>query len=202
MIICSMKKQIEKLESKSFRTHRNNNPSSCSKKAEAGGQNQKLMDILDRLKRRTRQIISKGNNQMQCTGAYILLGILKREGVDVLFGYPGGAVVIFMMKCPSIPKFAISLPGMSGGLFMRPDGYARGHREKQACLVTSGPGATNTVTGIATAYCDSIPPRSHYRPGSNSANRQRRLSGSGYCRHYAPVHQAQFSGQECGKSWR
>ena len=42
-------KQIEKLESKSFRTHRNNNPSSCSK-AEAGGQNQKLMDILDRLK--------------------------------------------------------------------------------------------------------------------------------------------------------
>jgi glyoxylate carboligase len=65
---------------------------------------------------------------MQCTGAYILLESLKREGVDVLFGYPGGAVIDIYDEMPK--KFAISLPGMSRGLFMRRTAM-RGHREKQ-----------------------------------------------------------------------
>ena len=94
---------------------------------------------------------------MQCTGAYILLESLKREGVDVLFGYPGGAVIDIYDEMPKHPEIRHILTRHEQGAVHAADGYARASGKAGACLVTSGPGATNTVTGIATAYCDSIP---------------------------------------------
>ena len=94
---------------------------------------------------------------MECTGAQILLESLKREGVDVLFGYPGGAVIDIYDELPRHPEIRHVLVRHEQGAVHAADGYARASGKVGACLVTSGPGATNTVTGIATAYSDSIP---------------------------------------------
>lgn len=94
---------------------------------------------------------------MECTGAQILLESLKREGVDVLFGYPGGAVIDIYDELPRHPDIRHVLVRHEQGAVHAADGYARASGKVGACLVTSGPGATNTVTGIATAYSDSIP---------------------------------------------
>lgn len=94
---------------------------------------------------------------MESTGAQILLESLKREGVDVLFGYPGGAVIDIYDELPRHPDIRHVLVRHEQGAVHAADGYARASGKVGACLVTSGPGATNTVTGIATAYSDSIP---------------------------------------------
>ena len=94
---------------------------------------------------------------MECTGAWILLESLKREGVEVLFGYPGGAVLDIYDGLQKHPELRHVLVRHEQGAVHAADGYARASGKVGACLVTSGPGATNTVTGIATAYCDSIP---------------------------------------------
>ncbi|WP_300881941.1 biosynthetic-type acetolactate synthase large subunit [uncultured Desulfovibrio sp.] len=94
---------------------------------------------------------------MECTGAQILLESLKREGVDVLFGYPGGAVIDIYDELPRHPEIRHVLVRHEQGAVHAADGYARASGKVGICLVTSGPGATNTVTGIATAYSDSIP---------------------------------------------
>ncbi|MBQ9407645.1 MAG: biosynthetic-type acetolactate synthase large subunit [Desulfovibrio sp.] len=94
---------------------------------------------------------------MECTGAQILLESLQKEGVDVLFGYPGGAVITIYDALPSFPKLRHIHVRHEQGAVHAADGYARASGKVGVCLVTSGPGATNTVTGIATAYCDSIP---------------------------------------------
>ncbi|MDR2850672.1 MAG: biosynthetic-type acetolactate synthase large subunit, partial [Desulfovibrio sp.] len=94
---------------------------------------------------------------MHYTGAQILLESLKREGVEVLFGYPGGAVLDIYDEIPRHPELRHILVRHEQGAVHAADGYARATGKVGACLVTSGPGATNTVTGIATAYCDSIP---------------------------------------------
>ncbi|MDE6735724.1 MAG: biosynthetic-type acetolactate synthase large subunit [Desulfovibrio sp.] len=94
---------------------------------------------------------------MERTGAYILLESLKREGVDILFGYPGGAVIDIYDELPRHPEIRHILTRHEQGAVHAADGYARASGKVGCCLVTSGPGATNTVTGIATAYADSIP---------------------------------------------
>ena len=94
---------------------------------------------------------------MELTGAQILLESLKKEGVDVLFGYPGGAVIDINDELPRHPELKHVLVRHEQGAVHAADGYARASGKVGCCLVTSGPGATNTVTGIATAYCDSIP---------------------------------------------
>ena len=94
---------------------------------------------------------------MECTGAQILLESMKREGVDVLFGYPGGAVIDIYDELPRHPELRHVLVRHEQGAVHAADGYARASGKAGVCLVTSGPGATNTVTGIATAYSDSIP---------------------------------------------
>lgn len=94
---------------------------------------------------------------MQATGAYILLETLKREGVDLLFGYPGGAVIDIYDELTNHPDLRHILVRHEQAAIHAADGYARATGKVGACLVTSGPGATNTVTGIATAYADSIP---------------------------------------------
>lgn len=94
---------------------------------------------------------------MELTGAQILLESLGREGVDVIFGFPGGAVIDIYHQLPNYPNIKHVLVRHEQGAIHMADGYARATGKVGVCLVTSGPGATNTVTGIATAYMDSIP---------------------------------------------
>lgn len=89
-------------------------------------------------------------------GSQILLESLKREGVEVIFGYPGGQVLpIFDRLYDSDIKFILTRHEQ--GAAHAADGYARATGKVGVCLATSGPGATNLVTGIANAYMDSIP---------------------------------------------
>ncbi len=93
---------------------------------------------------------------MKMKGATILLECLKQEGVEVIFGFPGGAVIDIYHELPNYP-FKHILVRHEQGAVHAADGYARATGKVGVVLVTSGPGATNTVTGIATAYMDSIP---------------------------------------------
>lgn len=89
-------------------------------------------------------------------GAQILLETLVREGTEVIFGYPGGAVIDIYHELPNYPLRHILVRHEQAAVHAA-DGYARASGKVGVCLVTSGPGATNTVTGIATASMDSIP---------------------------------------------
>ena len=93
---------------------------------------------------------------MKKTGAQILLECLKREGVEVIFNYPGGAILPLNDEL-SRWDFKMILARHEQGAVHAADGYARASGKTGVCLVTSGPGATNTVTGLATAFMDSIP---------------------------------------------
>lgn len=93
---------------------------------------------------------------MQRTGAQILIEILKEEGVDIIFGFPGGAVIDLYDELMRSDLHHILVRHEQGAVHAA-DGYARASGKVGVSLVTSGPGATNTVTGIATAYMDSIP---------------------------------------------
>jgi len=90
------------------------------------------------------------------SGAQILFECLKREAVTDIFGFPGGAVLDVYHELPNYPLRHILVRHEQGAVHAA-DGYARSSGRPGVCLVTSGPGATNTVTGIATAYMDSIP---------------------------------------------
>ncbi len=93
---------------------------------------------------------------MKLTGAQILLKVFKEEGVDTIFGYPGGAVIDIYDELEKTDMRHILVRHEQGAVHAA-DGYARASGRVGVCLVTSGPGATNTVTGIASAYMDSIP---------------------------------------------
>ncbi|OQX25273.1 MAG: acetolactate synthase, large subunit, biosynthetic type [Desulfobacteraceae bacterium IS3] len=93
---------------------------------------------------------------MELTGAQILMQMLKSEGVDTIFGYPGGVVLEIYDELSKTDIRHILVRHEQGAVHAA-DGYARAGGRVGVCLVTSGPGATNTVTGIASAYCDSIP---------------------------------------------
>lgn len=93
---------------------------------------------------------------MIINGAQILIECLKREGVEVMFGYPGGqALPLFDKIYDSDIRFILTRHEQ--GAAHAADGYARATGKPGVCISTSGPGATNLVTGIATAYMDSIP---------------------------------------------
>jgi len=93
---------------------------------------------------------------MEMTGAQILMTMLKQEDVDTLFGFPGGAVIDIYDELARTDIRHILVRHEQGAVHAA-DGYARASGKVGVCLVTSGPGATNTVTGIASAYADSIP---------------------------------------------
>lgn len=93
---------------------------------------------------------------MKMTGAQILLTMLKQEGVETIFGFPGGVVLDIYDELFKSDIRHVLVRHEQGAVHAA-DGYARASGKVGVCLVTSGPGATNTVTGIATAYCDSIP---------------------------------------------
>jgi len=94
---------------------------------------------------------------MQMTGAEIFVRTLTDLGVDTVFGYPGGAVLNIYDALFEHTKIRHMLCRHEQGAVHMADGFARASGKTGVCLVTSGPGATNTVTGIATAYMDSIP---------------------------------------------
>jgi len=94
---------------------------------------------------------------MKLTGAQILLKCLQREEVKHIFGYPGGVVLDIYDELTRTPQIRHILVRHEQAAVHAADGYARASSKVGVALVTSGPGATNTVTGIASAYLDSIP---------------------------------------------
>jgi acetolactate synthase-1/2/3 large subunit len=99
---------------------------------------------------------NRGNKKVKITGAQVLFNALEKENVDTIFGFPGGAVLdifdeLYRRNIKNI------LVRHEQGAIHAADGYARASGKVGVCLVTSGPGATNTVTGIANAFLDSIP---------------------------------------------
>ena len=95
---------------------------------------------------------------MQLTGAEIVIECLKEQGVDVVFGYPGGTILnVYDALYKHSDEITHILTSHEQGASHAADGYARATGKVGVCLATSGPGATNLVTGIATAYMDSIP---------------------------------------------
>ena len=92
------------------------------------------------------------------TGAEIVVACLKEQGVDTVFGYPGGAILnIYDALYQHRDEITHILTSHEQGASHAADGYARATGKVGVCLATSGPGATNLVTGIATAYMDSVP---------------------------------------------
>jgi acetolactate synthase-1/2/3 large subunit len=95
---------------------------------------------------------------MQLTGSEIVIECLKEQGVDTVFGYPGGAILnIYDELYRHQDEIKHILTSHEQGAAHAADGYARATGKVGVCLATSGPGATNLVTGIATAYLDSVP---------------------------------------------
>ena len=93
----------------------------------------------------------------ELTGAEIVVRCLQEEGVEYVFGYPGGAVLYIYDELFKQDKVKHVLVRHEQGAAHAADGYSRSSHKIGVCLVTSGPGVTNAVTGIATAYMDSIP---------------------------------------------
>ncbi len=95
---------------------------------------------------------------MQLTGSQIIIECLKEQGVDTVFGYPGGAILnVYDELYKHSDEITHILTSHEQGASHAADGYARATGKVGVCFATSGPGATNLVTGIATAYMDSVP---------------------------------------------
>ena len=94
---------------------------------------------------------------MEITGAQLFVKALKAEAVTTLFAYPGGQAIDLFDALYAEKDINVILPRHEQGLIHAADGYARSTGKVGVCLVTSGPGATNLVTGIATANYDSVP---------------------------------------------
>ena len=94
---------------------------------------------------------------MQLTGSEIVIECLKEQGVDTVFGYPGGTILNIYDALYKHPEIRHILTSHEQGAAHAADGYARATGKVGVCMATSGPGATNLVTGIATAFMDSVP---------------------------------------------
>lgn len=94
---------------------------------------------------------------MVLTGAEIVIACLEEQGIDTVFGYPGGAILNIYDALYKNGKIRHILTSHEQGASHAADGYARATGKVGVCFATSGPGATNLVTGIATAYMDSVP---------------------------------------------
>jgi acetolactate synthase-1/2/3 large subunit len=103
------------------------------------------------------ELIAQWSKPEVITGSEMLLRSLLLEGVDCVFGYPGGAVLYIYDAMYGFSDFNHLLTRHEQGAIHAADGYARSTGKVGVCIATSGPGATNLVTGIATAYMDSVP---------------------------------------------
>ena len=126
---------------------------------------------------------------MKLTGAQVLVECLKEQEVDLIFGYPGGAVLPIYDVLYNTREITHILTAHEQGATHAAEGYARATGKPGVVLVTSGPGATNTVTGIADAYMDSVPLVVFSGQVTNELL-GRTLSGGRYCRHNHAHYQA------------
>jgi acetolactate synthase-1/2/3 large subunit len=101
--------------------------------------------------------MTKKKTIIEKTGAEIFIETLEREGVEIMFGIPGGAVLPIFDKLYDSKKIKFVLTRHEQAASHMADGYARATGKVGVCIATSGPGATNLTTGIATAYMDSVP---------------------------------------------
>src|SRR5262245_22926521 len=99
----------------------------------------------------------KGELGPTMSGSEILVACLEREGVDTIFAYPGGASMEIHQALTRSRKIRTVLPRHEQGGAFAAEGYARATGRAGVCMATSGPGATNLVTGIADAFMDSVP---------------------------------------------
>ena len=97
------------------------------------------------------------NDVMDITGRKLFVKALEEEGVDTLFGYPGGTVTDLFDELYKTQSVNLVLPRHEQGLLHEAEGYAKSTGKVGVCLVTSGPGATNIVTGLADAHYDNVP---------------------------------------------
>ncbi len=106
---------------------------------------------------KSKQAETKGKLEASMLGSDILVKALEKEGVDTIFAYPGGASMEFHQALTRSKQIRTILPRHEQGGSFAAEGYARATGKVGVCMATSGPGATNLVTGIADAYMDSIP---------------------------------------------
>jgi len=106
----------------------------------------------------TKRVTMSGRQKLnKLRGSQTVFESLLREGVEFIFGFPGGAVINLYDELMNYPQIKHILVRHEQGALHAADGYARATGKTGVCLVTSGPGATNIVTGVATAFMDSIP---------------------------------------------
>ncbi len=113
--------------------------------------------ISQREARATRMPTAQSMDARELPGSHILCEALVREGVELMYGYPGGAIMPFYDALTSYPTLRHVLVRHEQAAAHAADGYARATGKVGVCVATSGPGATNLVTGLATAYMDSTP---------------------------------------------
>ena len=129
------------------------------------------------------------------TGAEMVVQALKDQGVDTVFGYPGGAVLPIYDAIFQQNDIRHILVRHEQAAAHAAEGYARSTGKPGVVLVTSGPGATNAVTGMTDALDGFDPDRGADRAGPDLHDRQRRLPGGRHRRHHPALHQAQLAGQ-------
>lgn len=120
---------------------------------------------------------------MKLNGSEIIVECLKEQNVDTIFGYPGGAILnVYDALYKHSDEITHILTSHEQGASHAADGYARATGKVGVCFATSGPGATNLVTGIATAYMDSIPVVAITCNVTVPLLGKDQLSGNRYCR--------------------
>ena len=127
------------------------------------------------------------------TGAEMVVEALKDQGVEMVFGYPGGAVLPIYDAIFHQNKLRHILVRHEQGAGHAAEGYARSTGKVGVLLVTSGPGATNAITGADRCAHGLDSAGLHHRPGADPSDRLRRLPGMRHDRHHPQLHQAQLS---------
>ena len=136
---------------------------------------------------------------MRLTGSEIVCESLLQEGVDVVFGLPGGAILPLYGVMHRYPQLRHILVRHEQGASMAADGYARATGKVGVCMATSGPGATNLVTGIAWPQMDSVPMVAITGQVGRAAIGRDAFPGDGRNGYYPASDQAQLSGNERGR---
>ena len=134
---------------------------------------------------------------MKMTASQVVMECLLEQGVDTVFGYPGGTILNIYDEFELHgynKKIRHILTAHEQGASHAVSGYARSTGKVGVCFAT-GPGATNLVTGIATAYMDSSPRGVHHRQRGREPHRQGHLPGGGHHRHHPAHYQVQLPGQ-------
>jgi len=136
------------------------------------------------------------------SGAQMIVQVLADERVSAIFGYSGGAILptydaVFLYNerrgAAGEQQMPLYVPANEQGAGFMAAGYARATGRVGVCLVTSGPGATNTVTPVRDCMADSVPDRRHLRPGAHRRHRHRRFPGGACSLDHGGSRQAHLS---------